>query len=75
MLPLLPLGDLDFRVVWSSQSKVWIYDDFIHLKTGDNMDKTTGSRILIRQRGTGTLIRVMVTLLEQGFYLTESEGF
>lgn len=31
MLPFFPLGYLDLGVVWGSQPKVWVDDDFVHL--------------------------------------------
>lgn len=33
VLPLLPLGDLDLRVVGCSEAKVRVDDNFVHLRT------------------------------------------
>jgi hypothetical protein len=32
MLPLFSFRNLDFGVVWSSKSKVRVYDHFVHLQ-------------------------------------------
>lgn len=33
MLPFLPLWDLDLGIVWCSEAKVWVDDNFVHLQT------------------------------------------